>query len=354
VAAAAFLTWFAFLGLAGYGTASLYYATPWRDPLRFLSNLGVLVTGGGVSLAGPFPLDVVVAVPQARAVVVLLGAMIGIPLWTWIARTLRCRPDEERRAALWLGLWTLVFLLPRAGAAPGDRLLFVSSIGACGLLALHLAALRESSRRKTLGWTPRLAGVVLLVAATLGSGAYLLAQSIGMARLANHLRTTALATEVGPTTSGRVHVLVLQTDNQMQGFTLAATWHGAGGDPSVQFTLLQSGARPVRWTRLSETDFELESLGAPFLNSPFEGVYLAREPDPERDGPWSSDLFEIEAPPQTSGELRRLRFSCVRSLDDPVLRFVLPVEGVLTRVTPPAVGESRELSAPVPALPLVP
>lgn len=349
---AAVVAWLAALVLLGYGTHSLFYATPWHDPLPFLSNLALIATGGALSLAGPFPIDLVVAIPSLRLAFVGLGLALGGALWIWIARTLRLRPAAEHRASRGLALWMVLFLLPQAAAAPGDRLLFVSSIGACGLLAQHLSTLRERARAGQLGTGARWAAGALLLASTLGSGLLLLGQGVGMALLAKHLRTSALATDVGPTGDSWVQMMVLQTESQMQGFTLGATWNGAGGDPTVRFNLLQNGPRPLRFRRLSETDFELESLGTPFLDGPFERVYLAREP--ALDEAWQTSLFAVRALLHPSGELRRLHFSMVRSLDDPSQRFVVPRNGVLTRIRPPAVGAELELPAPVPVTPLVP
>lgn len=354
VALLAFLAYCASLALAGYGTHSLFYATPWRDPLRFLSNLALLAAGGSISLAAPWPIDLAVAAPRTVGLFLVAGLVVGAPLWIWIARTASTFAIEARRAALVLGLWTVLFLLPQAGAAPGDRLLFVPAIGACGLLALHLSALRERWKSGRLGFGARLAAVTLLGCATLGSGALALIQGSWLVRMANHFRATALATDVGPLGNTTVHVLVLQTESQLQGFTLGETWHGEGGDPSVQFSLLQNGPRPLRWARIAPNEMELESLGEPFLAGPFERVYLARETQLEPAPSWRTSVFEVRALPHPSGDLRRLRFIFARPLDDPNLRFVAPRQGVLTRLHPPAVGEAVELPAPEPSLPFVP
>jgi hypothetical protein len=317
LAVAAFVAWLAFLSLAGYGTHSLFYATPWREPLRFASNLAVLLAGGALSLVGPWPIDMVTAVPQTRGVILIAGVLIGLPLWMWISRTLRALPATERRGMVLLALWTILFLLPQAGAAPGDRLLFVASIGACGLVARHLAVLRERWRGGRLVLAAKLAAAALVLCATLGSAASSLAQGIGMARFADHVRTSTLATDVGPIGGGPVYVVVLQTESQLQGFALGATWHGAGGDPAVQFSLLQNGPRPLRWTRVSDNTFELESLGKPFLSGPFEFVYLAHEEELQLPHPMRTSLFEVRTGSDSSGALRELRFTFERSLDDP-------------------------------------
>ena len=349
-----FCAYFAFLALAGYGTHSLFYATPWREPLRCASNLALLAAGSSISLAGPWPIDLAVAAPQTANAFLIAGVVIGAPLWIWVARSLRSLPGPARSGALILGLWTVLFLLPQAGAVPGDRLLLVPSIGACGLLALHLAALRERWKAGGLGVGVKLAALTLLASATLGSGALALIQGAWLVRRADHFRTTALATDVGPLGEETVHVLVVQTESQLQGFTLGETWHGEGGAAAVQFSLLQNGPRPLRWTRVSANAMELESLGEPFLSGPFERVYLAREPELEDPAAWRTSLFEVRAVPHPSGALRRLRFTFARSLDEPDLRFVAPRDGVLTRLMPPAIGASVELPAPVPSLPYVP
>ena len=71
---------------------------------------------------------------------------------------------------------------------------------------------------------------------------------------------------------GPVEVLVLQTESQLQGFTLAETWYAEGGDARVHFWPVQSGLRPLRWTRASATAFELETLGEPFLDGVFDST----------------------------------------------------------------------------------
>jgi hypothetical protein len=352
------LAFVAGLALAGFGTRSLFYVTPWREPLRFAGHVGVLLTAGLLSLAGPFPLDVATLVPKSQPVLALVGLLLGLPLALWVARRV-----AGRTGAAVLALWTFATLVPQGGVEPSDRLLFVPTIGAAGLLALAFEAARERARAGRASRAARILAALLLGWATLGSGVSLLVQELGGVDLAEHLRAKALATELGPRSEGPLDVLVLQTESQMQGFTLGETWHGEGGDPSVRFALLQAGARPVRWTRVSDDAFELESLGEPFLTGIFERVYLAREPVFVRGETWRTPLFTVEALAGDAAGLRAVRVEltpantlagCTVSLDDPALRFVRPIEGVLTPLAPPAVGESLVLDAPVPSRPFVP
>lgn len=335
----------AFLPLAGFGTRSLFYATPWSDPGRFLANLGLLATGGVLSLLGPAPLDVVTMFPRAAVVLAGLGLVVGWPLWAWVVR----RAGAVRALA---GAWTVLFLLPQAGAAPADRLLFVPSIGAAALLGAAWCAQR--ARWSELGRPARLGTWALALSATLGSGLYLVAQNVdvlpGMAR---HVRAKALATEVGPPAPRR-EVLVLQTENHLQAFTLGATWHAEIADESVRFSVIHGGPRAVRWTRTGERSLELESLGTPFLDTPFEYVYRTDPAPPAVGTRWSSSWFEVEAVAVDDGGLRAFRVTLDRPLDDPSLRFVRPVEGVLSLVAVPAVGATLELPAAVATRPFVP
>jgi len=337
----------AFLALAGYGTRSLFYATPWSDPGRYLANLGVLATGGVLSLLGPVPLDVVTIAPVARVVLVALGILVGWPLWRWILR----RVPAGGARTLAVG-WTVLFLLPQGSAPPSDRLLLVPALGAAALLGLAWSA--ERARWSALSRAARIGRLALAASLTLGSGLYLVAHNADvLPGMANHLRAKALATEVGPPAPRR-EVLVLQTESHMQAFTLGATWHAEIADESVRFSVIHGGPRAVRWTRTGERTFELESLGTPFLDTPFEYVYRTDPAPPTVGTRWSSSWFEVEAVAVDDGGLRAFRVTLDRALDDPSLRFVRPVEGVLSLVAVPAVGATVELPAAVPTRPFVP
>ena len=60
---------------------------------------------------------------------------------------------------------------------------------------------------------------------------------------------------------------------------------------------------------------------------------------------WRTPDYQVEAITVDEGCFRRFRVTLERSLDDPSLRFVRPVEGVLSRIEPPAVGTTLELPA---------
>ena len=326
-----------FLVAEGYGTRSLFYATPWSDTSRFAGNLAVLLTGGLASLVGPFPLDLAMLMPATRPALAIVGALIGPPLAFWIGRTVRGSPGTG-----WLAAWTLAFLVVQAGGPPSERLLYVPTLGAAGLLAIFF------ERRR--GLAPRL----LLLWATLGSGAFLLLQGVGLTLGAAHVRDKGVETEVGSPALGHRELLVLQSESQMQAFTIASLWAFESEDRDVTFRTLQSGNRPVRWTRVDATTFDLETLGRPFLTGPFERVYLVEEPAFEVGHTWSTSLFEVEALEVRAGHPVKLRFRLRRDLDGPGIGFLRPVAGRLAHIAPPPVGGSIELETPPLSGPWVP
>ncbi len=342
-----FGSYLAFLALAGYGTKSLFYATPGSDTGRFSWNVITMASAGVLALLGPLPLDVITLVPSAQLALIAVGVVAGWPLAAWILARV---PRGQR----WIpGLWVVLFLLPQGGAAPADRLLFVPALGAAVLLALAWQSERarwaQSSRLRRGGV------LALALSITLGSGLYLVAQNAnGLPGMANHVRAKALATDVGPRTLGRREVIVLQTESQMQAFTLGPTWLVESGDPEVRFWILQSGARALRWKRTGEREFELETLGRPFLDGPFERVYRTDEIPPPAGTRWTTPLYEVEALETGADGLRRVRVTFARALEDPALRFVRPIEGVLTQIEPPAIGAALELPEAVPTRPFVP
>lgn len=341
----------AFLFGAGYGTDCLFYATPWSEPGAFAANVVVLVGAGLVSLSGPFPLDVIVAFPAVKAAVTVVGLAFGIPLALWIASRVR-----THRAAPWLGLWVLLFVLVQGAAPPQDRLLFAPAVGAAGILALFFQA---SERSPSGSSAVRGATRALWLSVVFGSGLYLTLQAAGMLVTARHLRRVIVATEVGPRSSGRRDLFVLQAENQLHIFALTSTWGVESGDRDLAFWPCQIGNRPLRWTRVDESTFELESLGAPFLTNIFERVYLTEEAGVAVGDSWSTDVFEVEALGVDAGRPTHLRFRVGKSLDDTSLGFLAPDQspegrGRLAPRAVPPIGESLVLETPPRHGPFIP
>lgn len=331
----------------GYGAQCLFYATPWTEPGRFASNALLLFTGGLLSFLGPLPLDLALWMPGARAAFTWIGIGLGWPLLVWVARAI-----HGLCGAFPLAAWSVLFLLPQAGAVCADRLLFEPSIGVAGLLALFFAQARRASAGRAR--FERALLFVLFASATFASGAFLLIQNIGFADLARHVRERVLETDVGADDSGVRDVIVLQTENQVQGFALGATWHAFNEGRSVHFTCLQHGGRAVRWTRIDETSFELESLDGPFLDKPFEYVYVSNAVPPASGTTWTTPRLRVEAVDSSPLGLVRIRVELPRSLDDRSCVFVRPENGILKRLAAPRIGASMELERALSTRPLTP
>ena len=331
--------------LAGYGTRSAMYVTPWNEPLRFLSALGVLFTVGALSLCGPLPFDLLVLSPGALRVAALVSLPLVVALVGWVGGRLRGHPSLVPLAA-----FAVLALLPEGGALPGERLLFAAAIGSSGILALFLERLGAERR----GRLERGLARGLLLSLIVGSGAWLVVLSASFPGITASLRVVATSADVGPRSLGHRDVLVLQSPSALAAFGLASAWMVESGDRDVAFWPLQLGRRSVRWTRTGERAFELESLDEPFLTGMFELVYRASDDHLAAGRRWSGPLFEVEALRVEEGALWSMRVTLRAALDDPRLRFLVARDGRLVHHAPPAIGATVVLAAAPPLVSFLP
>jgi hypothetical protein len=341
--------WAAFLISADYGTHSLFYATPWRDRVRFLQNELALFTAGVASLLGPFPLDLIGMFDGAYLPVVIAGALTAGPLALWALTHTARLPGTG-----WLASWTILFLGLQAAAIPQDRLLFAASVGSAGILG----AFFDSQKSRWLAGDRRgpIRFVVLgwWVWATVVSAASILTQAYGFNISAEFLRQKARETEVGSPGLGHRDLFVLQCESQLQAFTLQSTYACERDDHRLTFWNVQHGRRALRWTRVDSATFDVESLDTPFLTHRFEQVYMTKPPAVRVGDRWQSLSFSVEALAVDRGLPTRLRFRLNQSLDDPQIIFLRSVNGRLVQVPPPGIGTSIEFESPDRAGPWMP
>lgn len=342
--------WLAYLLGAGYGTHSRFYPTPWGEPREWLAQLGVLVPTGALAMLSPFSPEPLLLHPEWTAPCVALSVLVVVPVAVLAWRAARALPFAPLLAA-----WPLLTLLPRAGAPPSDRLLDVPMIGAAALLGLLVQrALDRDGPMGMRGRGPRAAAWALVVLAGPLSGLSLLGRGIGTTSVAAFLRSTATEAEVGEPREGGTDAVVLTVPSQFAGLALGSVFAVETGRDDVRFRTLQMARRGLRWIRVGERSFELESLDEPFLTAAVEGVFLARA---ERWAPgrtWTTDAFAVTAAGVEDGRLVRLRFDVDRPLEDPSLRFLAWRDGRLARVEPPPIGAATVLPAPAPPFPLLP
>jgi len=331
--------------VAGYGTRSVMYVTPWEEPLRYLSALSVLLSVGTLSLCGPVPFDLLVLRPGALHVAALVALPLVVALVLWVGVRLRGHASLAPLVA-----FTALALLPEGGALPGERLLLAAAIGSSGILALLLERVRAVRPRRT----ERAFALGLFLSLTAGSGAWLVLLSASFPGITGALRGVAVSAEVGPPELGHRDVLVLQSPSALAAFGLASAWLVESGDREVAFWPLQLGRRSVRWTRTGERAFELASLDEPFLTGMFELVYRTSGDEVAAGRRWSGPLFDVEALRVEDGALWSVRVDLRADLDDPRLRFLVAREGRLVHLPPPPIGSSLVLAAAPPLVPLLP
>ena len=235
-AAVLLMIWAGYLVLGGYGTNSLFYATPWSDPLRFGNNLLALSTVGAVSFIAPFPLDTVALFPASRLPLAAIFAVIVIAFAPFFVRSLPKTP-----AVGFLCIWAVLFLGLQAGGLPSDRLLFVPAIGVMGILSLFFDERLFGPNTPTQGiWTTRLTSLIW-ISATFLSGSAILMQSIGLSMGSNYLLDRVQTSNLGPPESGYRNILVLQSESQMQAFTFSPMWAHECDDHELMIWYIQIG-----------------------------------------------------------------------------------------------------------------
>ncbi|MEW6071422.1 MAG: hypothetical protein AB1726_02360, partial [Planctomycetota bacterium] len=186
------------------------------------------------------------------------------------------------------------------------------------------------------------------------SGLALLVRAVALQAPIDLARTAILEAEVGPPGLARREVLLLQAPTSFACLHPRAVWTVEGGAPDVRFWPLQMGRREVRWTRIDARTFELESRGAPFLAEFLETVFLADARPTAPGAVWTTSLFTAEAVAVDEAGLRRIRFRMAEPLEAPGVTFLTWRNGRWRRLAPPAAGETIELAAVTPPLPLLP
>lgn len=339
------LAYFAYLFGAGYGARSIFYPTPWGDPVRVL--LAAVLLGGSapIAMATPFTPDVMFVFPHLAQVFLPFAAVLTLVFAG--AGVIAAR--REPRALPFVAGAALA-LLPQAGAPISDRLLLVPMIAFAALLALWMDAWRAR------GGARRLAAWLLFAVAGPISALSCLARSLQFVDLGRSLRSVVLDAEVGGAAEGPREALLLNAPSQVAVLTPLTTWVVETEDRGVRFWPLQLGRRALAWTRLDATTFELRTepeRGDRWLAGPLEGVFLSAEPAVQAGDAWRTALFEVEAV-ETAPWFRTARFHFDAPLDDPRFHFLAWSEGRLRRIAPPAIGETVEIPRAEPLFALLP
>lgn len=255
----------------GMGAAhSATYLDPGAEPLQFLLNAPVrfLANFGGQSSG--LPADVWLFLPALRPQLVATG-VVALIIWPLAWR--RWAPvDVELRAKVkWLGLGAFFALIPPLATFPGTRLMIAPSLGLMVVVAVLLAnAWRDVGVRRAVGvaWLG-LAFVLQPVVQWLGmSGTF-----------KNMSELTFDAAKVVDAKPGERIVIVSTSE-------FAPLFYGPGAMTELGRPLPRTWSAwsmaPLahRLTRVSERDFELESVGGRMTESVFEQNFRQTTTDP--------------------------------------------------------------------------
>lgn len=336
LAAGAYVCWYA---SAGYGTQSLLYPTPWRDPGQYFSRLATIMPLAGVSLFVGFSADIAAALRDTMPWVLPAAAIVSIAVFWILARTIRWTPA----AFLALGLAVFSFI-PEAGADPSDRLFLNTSIGTSILIALLLhhvgrwsIALRERRiARLTLAAIVVFRGLLLPVPGTLLRG-YFFSSMGGLDRAA------IAAADIDRERPEPRHVLVLNSPSSLLSTFQLATWAVMHDDAGTRIHLVQMGRRGLQWHRQDDRRMTLTSLGTPLGDQRFERLFRTGRPvEPGTIHYRTSAFAAIPLDVESTG-VRRVLLEFDRSLDDAVYQFILWENGRFVRASPPRIGETRTI-----------
>jgi hypothetical protein len=337
------------LAVAGYGTTSLYYATPWQQPIRYLGRLTVLFSAGPLSLLAPVSLDYVNAVPQTRFVLGATGLAVTTVLACFMVKRIRRHP-----AVPMLVGWLLFSLGVEGAALPSDRLLIGAAVGSAGLLALLVSVtLRRDPARPPVPRSHRFVAVAVLVISGIVTGVLLPVQSFLFAGLVSDLHDRVESTDVGPDHDSQIEAVVLQAGGETEAFVFGATWPIVTGRRDVRTSFVQLGRRGLEWTRNDDMSCTLRSLDQPFAHGFMEQVYRTDDDPQFKNSPLGNALFSVEPLAFDQQGLRTMRLHFTRSLDDPGLRFLVSSDQGLAPISPPPIGASTVIPTAPLAIPML-
>jgi|GEM_PF-956629 len=344
------------LAWAGYGAKCDFYYTPWTGPAVFFTRLLALMTAGVTSLMVWFSIDGLAYQPHW-----VWPSIIGTAPFVLWAGSVVLRYARRHTAWLFLLLWVGLTMFPQAGAPLSERLLFLPSIGSAALLALFIHHVRRADAVKVPPMRHRLLAILLLIYGAMLSPVITAGTGIFTADLGRKLREAIISADVGPKELGQREVFLLNAPTGLIPFNAISTWGievsdwGIDtGDRDVRFWGMQFGTRSIRWTRIDDKTFDIETLDRPFVDNLLERVFRETADPPAVGERYETDLFQVQIMDVDETGLRRFRVTCPNSLDEPRYRFLTWRDSRLRHTPPPAIGESIDFPPVDPFVPFMP
>lgn len=333
-----------FLLASGYGTRSLFYVMPWSQPLDFTARVLSMAVLGLQGAIGPFFIDLPFFFPALLVPAFAVALAVGAPIAWRIARS-----GREVPWALLFAAWGALTVIPQAGTMPSDRLLFVPMIGFAPFVASFARRASERGRPWRSRWLPLAVAILALPL----SGLVLLGRTAGQIPVNEKLRAAAVSAEA-PRDGTRCDAFVLQSGSTLSMLSPDATWTFLTGDEGTRFHPLQVGRLALRLTTVGERAFDVEFLGGPILETPFEEVFLSRRERIEPGRRWRGRGFDVEARGVDGTGLRAIRVTLDEPISSPRWRFLAWRDGAFRALALPAAGESLVLEEAEPLDPSFP
>jgi hypothetical protein len=259
----------------------------------------------------------------------------------WLWRVQRTAAGASQLS--WLGLGALLALLPMAGSLPEDRLLGAATLGACALVAsLTWQIWDEVAAGLPL---PRLLRAVLLLACL----AWFPISAIY--RSHDDVRSVVFGSEVARvwcrdadlpaqhSAETRVYVLAAADFNTAANLPWLRRFYG---QPLPRaYRRLAPGALPLDVTRVSENVLDVRVLTTNLRGTALPSLYRESAAALHRAERFRLPGLAVEVLQIYDDNPSWLRFSFDRSIDDPLLWFVVATEHGLRHRNMPPIGETE-------------
>ncbi|MBP7934202.1 MAG: hypothetical protein KA354_06085 [Phycisphaerae bacterium] len=335
VLAFGFLTFYV---LRDYGTRSLMYPMPWRDPGAYLARFAVFIPVSLLSLFLGVASDVVPAFPQYTPWLICAG----VPLLAGVGYILFRLLGWTRIVVFAVG-WIFLSFLAVGGTEPSDRLLMDASVASCLLIGMAFDRLLPLKQQWASRQYAQFILAVFLLLGLVSSVPMTIARSVMIARVAHTDRSIIRDAEIEAAVPAPRHVFLLNSPSNMLSLTMATTWAVIHHDRQTEFFPLQFGRRGLTWKRIDEHTMTLTATGPPFLENRFERLFISPGVTLVEGAHYRTSAFTAVAEDVEGDGIRTVRFVFDRRIDDPANQFLSWHAGRLTRTEPPAIGARVEL-----------
>lgn len=316
-------------GFGAWGSA--VYIDPTQTPLDYLAaalaRVLALASGGLLHL----PADLWFVVKGARPLLVGMGAL-AFACVAWIARAvLKTAEETERRRLSFLILGAALSVLPVLATFPANRLLLVPSIGVCSLFGAAFVHAVGARRKVTLA----LIGthvVISVIAWPFNTWLIRMTARTGEAM--------AAAAELDDARTPEERMVVLNAPDPLMAFYHPMVRRLEGRPLPYAWQVMTMVPKDVRFTRTSDSSFELEIINGRMLEDIFEQLVRSESQPIKRGEAFAIDGAVVKVLEMDGIHPTKLSVTLDAPLEDPRYRILEWRDGAMRVFEPPPVGES--------------